>query len=320
MIVSLVHWKNRYIPALKELLCEKIYECRDRQEALRVLPDADIVITFGGGDGDYAIPIDGEMLAAAHGLRLVLSLSSGVEKLPMQALREKNVAVCNSRGAHGVSIAEYVLGGMLVMSHHFHQFLRSQEQSRWKPIVRGEDLEGGTLCVIGAGSIGREIARKAKAFDMNVIGIKRRPEPVCGFDRVWGADRLHEALALSDYVVMVAPLTSETYHMMGEAEFRRMKETAIFINVSRGDTVDESALIRALTEKTIAGAVLDVFHEEPLPPESPLWGMENVLVTPHCSGPTKNTQRKTIRLIYDNIVRYRQGGELINLFAENQTY
>jgi phosphoglycerate dehydrogenase-like enzyme len=202
------------------------------------------------------------------------------------------------------------------MSHHFPSYIRNQEKAQWRTIFSGDDLEGRTLCIIGAGSIGTEIGKKAKAFDMRVIGLKRHPEPLESFDEVWGIDRLDEALPLSDYVVLITPLTPETHHLMGAEEFRAMKDTAVFINVSRGDTVDEQALISALEQKEIAGAVLDVFHTEPLPKESPLWAMENVMVTPHNAGPSTNSEQKTIRLLSDNIARFRNGRELINKIGQ----
>ncbi len=318
MVISLIHWTNNYIAALEEILGAKIYECHDKQEALKLLPETEIIITIGGGE--YAVPIDDEMLAASPKLRWVFSVSTGVEKLPLPALHAKGVLVSNTKGVHAVPIAEYVLGGMLALSHHYHSFIREQHQCRWQPVSPGEDLEGKTLCVIGVGSIGREIGKRARAFDMRVIGLKKHPEPVADFDQVWGSARLHEALAQSDYVVLATPLTPETYQLMGKAEFQKMKATAVFINISRGDTVDEAAMIQALQEKQIAGAVLDVFHREPLPADHPLWQMANVIVTPHGAGISKNTLRKTVQLFRDNLTRYRQGQELINQLREDQIY
>lgn len=313
MIVSLVTWKNPYIPAVMKILGEEIVECYNRQEALNTLPKAEIVITMGGG-------FDEEMLEASKNLRLLLSLSAGIEKLPLDKLHQKGVAVCNTKGAHGTSISEFVLGGMLSMAHSFPTFIRNQEKTIWQPVFHINDLQGQTLCIVGAGSIGSEIGKKAKAFDMTVIGLKRNPEVLACFDEVWGIDRLHEALGKADYVVMITPLTAETYHLMGAEEFRAMKDTAVFINVSRGNTVDEDALVQALLEKQIAGAVLDVFRKEPLQQDSPLWTMKNVMVTPHNSGFTNNTLTKTVQLICENILRYRKGQELLNQIKGKQTY
>jgi phosphoglycerate dehydrogenase-like enzyme len=208
---------------------------------------------------------------------------------------------------------------MLAMNHHIPTFVRNQGKKYWHNIF-GNDLEGKTLCVIGTGSIGKEIGKKAKAFDMKVLGIKRHPEPVENFDIVWGNDRLHEALSQSDFIVIVTPLTPDTFHLLKAEEFRVMKNTAVIINVSRGQTVDEEALINALQNEEIAGAVLDVFNVEPLPAESPLWELENVLLTPHNSALTKNSDRKTIRFLCDNIDNFRRGQKLVNQIEKNELY
>jgi D-2-hydroxyacid dehydrogenase (NADP+) len=312
MIVSLIIWNTPYIPAIENFLGEKITECRTKEEAMSMLPEAEIAIVMGGA----GLTIDEDMLNAGKKLKLILSVSAGVEKLPLKQLHDRGIAVCNSKGAHAVTIAEFVLGGMLAMSHHFPAFMRNQANAQWRTFFSGDDLEGQTLCVIGAGSIGSEIGKKAKAFDMRVLGLKRKPEPLEYFDEVWGIERLHEALGQSDYVALITPLTPETYHLMGVEEFRVMKDTSVFMNVSRGDTVDEAALINALKRKQIAGAFLDVFHTEPLPKESPLWTMENVVVTPHNAGPSTNSERKTVKLLCDNIIRFRQGRELVNKVQE----
>lgn len=316
MIVSLLNWENTYISTVEKFIGEKIVECHSRQEAIEVLPKAEIIITIGGVD----MLFDEEMLEVCGNLRLLLSLSAGIEKLPLQALHSRGIAVCNTKGAHGVTISEYVLGGMLAVSHRYPPFIRNQGNSLWQPVFKGEDIEGQTLCIIGAGSIGKEIGKRAKAFEMEVIGLKRNPGPMKYFDQVWGIERLQEALGLADYAVLVTPLTQETRHLMGAEEFRIMKDTAVFINVSRGDTVDEEALVLALQGKQIAGAILDVFHIEPLPADSPLWKMENVLVTPHNAGLSDNSESKMLQLICDNIIRYRKGRKLINQIKENYSY
>ncbi len=316
MIVSLLVWDTPYIAAIEKVLGEKITECRTKESALRALPEAEIVILLGGG----GLQLDHELLSVSKKLRLVLSISAGMEKLPLPALHDRNIAVCNTKGAHAVTMAEFVLGGMLAFSHHFPTFIKNQAQAHWQSIFAGDDLEGQTVCIIGAGAIGSEIGKKAKAFDMNVIGIKRHPAPLLYFDEIWSLSRLHEALRLADYVVLITPLTPDTFHLMGAEEFACMKKFAVFINISRGDTVDEAALIYALQEKKIAGAFLDVFHTEPLPKESPLWAMENVFVAPHNAGPSNNSERRVTQVLIDNIVRLRNGQELINQVKKDEMY
>lgn len=187
MIVSLFKWDTPYVPAVEEFLGEKLIECRTRAAALQALPDADVILTSGGAE-----LLDEELVAAAGKLRLVLSISAGVEKLPLKALHERDVAVCNARGVYSSTIAEYVIGGLLAWTHSFPVFFRNQAAARWKPVISGDGLEGKTLLIIGAGSIGTEIARKARAFDMTVIGLRKTPAPAEFFHEVLGVGELRK--------------------------------------------------------------------------------------------------------------------------------
>ena len=316
MIISLLMWDTPFIPAVERALGESVVTCRTKEEALNALPDADVVIVLGGG----GLQLDEDMLAVSSRLKLVLSISAGMEKMPLAALHERGVAVCNTKGAHATSIAEFVLCAMLSVGHRFQKFFRQQANAVWKTDFACEDIAGKSLLVIGAGAIGSAIAQKAKAMDMTVYGIKRHPKPLEHFDTVWDLAHLHEALRLCDFTVLSAPLTPATYHLMGETEFEHMKDTAVFINISRGDTVDEAALIQALRDNWIAGAVLDVFHTEPLPHDSPFWTLENVLVTPHSAGTTLSAEQKTIDLLCENIRRLRFGQPLINQVQKGSAY
>jgi phosphoglycerate dehydrogenase-like enzyme len=315
MIISLLKWETTMIPAVEDFLGEKITECRTYEAALQAIPEADIVITTGG-----APLLTEELIAAAKNLKLVLSASAGVEKLPLKALHDRDIAVCNAKGAYSGAIAEFVVGGMLAWSHHFPMFIRNQINARWQSIFSGDNLEGKTLVVIGAGSIGQAIAKKAKALDMTVIGLRRRPEPTENFDEIHGNGDLRAVLPRADFAVLATPLTPETYHLMGAEEFRCMKPSAVFINIARGDACDEAALIEALQSKQIAGAILDVFSKEPLPPESPLWTFDNVIVTPHSSASSDSSGQKTIDYLRSNIVRFRKGEPLMNQIKKGEMY
>ncbi len=312
MVISLMYGQNKMLPILEEILGERIYVCQDKETALKYMAEAEIVITVGGGN--FALPMDEDLVMAAKNLKWVFSISAGVEKLPMEALKRKGVIINNTSGVHGGTIAEYVLGGLLMLSHHFHIYYKDQLEGVWGKIHAGENLEGKTMCIIGAGNIGREIGKKAKAFDMNVIGLKRNPEPLMYFDQILPMDKLDETLSIADYVVLVTPLTDETYHLMNESKFKLMKTSSVFVNVSRGDTVEESALIKAIQHKQIAGAVLDVFHEEPLAVSSPIWGLENVIITPHASGISKNTSQRIINMFKDSYNCYKNKEALPNQF------
>ena len=205
-------------------------------------------------------------------------------------------------------------------SYRIPQFVRNQERRLWQHAYDAQPIEGKTLCVIGAGHIGSMLGRKASALGMRVIGLKRRPEPIEGFQEVRPVSALHETLPEADFAALVTPLTPETYHLMDEAAFARMKPSAVFINVSRGDTADEEALIRALENKQIAGAILDVFHTEPLPADSPLWSMPNVLISPHNGGFTQDASDKTALMMVENIRRFREGRPLLNVVDLSRGY
>ncbi|MHB1484497.1 MAG: D-2-hydroxyacid dehydrogenase [Saccharofermentanales bacterium] len=240
-------------------------------------------------------------------LKWLFVLSAGVENLPFDYLQEKGIILSNTQGIHRKQMAEQTLGLMIMFSRRLNKFFRAQADSKWLGTINPDELTGKTLCIIGAGSIGSEIARKAYAFDMKVIGIKKTPVSMDNFDVVAGVEMLHDALSISDYNVLITPLTPETTHMIGEKEFKAMKETSIFINMSRGDTVDEAALISALQSGEIAGAGLDVFHEEPLPETSPLWQMENVIITPHMAGKSPHYMTRAMEIFCSNLLAFRRG-------------
>lgn len=310
MIISLMYEPNKMLSIFQDILLEKVYECKDKEEAMKYIAQAEIVITVGGGN--YAVPIDEDLLSQAHNLKWVFSISAGIEKLPIEKLKSRGILVNNTSGVHAGAIAEYVFGGLLMMSHHFHKYYKDQLNRVWGKSYSGDNLEGKTMCIIGTGNIGKEIGKKAKAFDMNVIGLKRKPQTLMYFDQVLSIDKLDESLSIADYVVLVTPLTEETYHLMNESKFQLMKNSAVFVNVSRGDTVDEKALIKALQNKQIAGALLDVFHEEPLAENSPLWNLDHVIITPHSSGISKNTSRRIVKMFEESYACYQNKKELPN--------
>jgi phosphoglycerate dehydrogenase-like enzyme len=177
-----------------------------------------------------------------------------------------------------------------------------------------------TLGVVGLGTIGTEIARRARTFGMNVVGVKRTSAPVEGVDQVFGPDRLGEMLSLCDFVVLVVPATAQTERMFGASEFQAMKRTAYLVNISRGSTVDEEALIQALQQGSIAGAILDVFDKEPLPAESPLWFLENVVITPHIAGYLQGYTQQVMEIFSDNLTRWRKGLPLRNVVDLERGY
>ena len=260
-----------------------------------------------------------EALERARALRWIQLTSAGAEQLlPARALLEK-VVVTNTRGIHVDLMADYAFAAMVALNMHLPRFFADQQARRWEQRL-SVPLAGRTLGVIGAGAIGGEIARRGAAFGMHVLAVKRTPAPVDGAAEVVAPDQLHGVLGRSDFVVLVVPQTAATRRMLGEAELRVMKPTAYLINIARGSVVDEAALVHALREHWIAGAALDVFEEEPLPPDSPLWSLPNVLVTPHIAGEPADYARRAAEVFVDNLLRLRRGEPFRNVIDFDRGY
>jgi phosphoglycerate dehydrogenase-like enzyme len=287
---------------------------KGRAELLEAIPRAEVLFTF-------AVPE--EAAARAENLKWVHFASAGVEKSLNPALRAKNVMLTCSRGIHAATIAEYVLMQMLAHSKNLRRAYKYQDQRRWafeELLPARFDLEGKTLAVIGLGSIGRRVARLAKAFDMKVIGTVNRPRRIANVSKVYPSAKLKQCLAEADFVVLATPLTDKTLHLIGREELAAMKPNAFLVNIGRGKLVDEAALIEALENKRIAGAALDVFEVEPLPADSPLWAMENVTVTPHYSGMAEELWVKVTELFCENAKRYRDGKRLLGIVDGEKGY
>ncbi|MFC6904820.1 D-2-hydroxyacid dehydrogenase [Halalkalicoccus tibetensis] len=233
------------------------------------------------------------------------SIQAGYDRFPLDELENRGVVLTNSTGIHGDSVGETVAGYMLMLARRLGQYARQQERTEWDrpawdvPFT----LAGESVCVVGLGTLGRGIAERANALGMEVTGVRRSGEPVEGVDRVYASGDLHEAIAGPTFVALATPLTEETRGLIGEAELAAMDEGSHLINVARGGVVDQEALISALDEEGIRGAALDVFAEEPLPEGSPLWTMEDVLVTPHAAAYTRGYYESIAGLVQTNLER-----------------
>ena len=232
-----------------------------------------------------------------------------------------DVILTNASGVTAIPIAEHILALMFTLSRLVHLNVRSQFDRKWVRRGRVREIDGGTMGLIGVGAIGEKTAEKAKGLNMRVLGIRRRPERSSPFvDQMLGPDRLHEILSLSDWVVITAAMTAETVGMIGEEEFKTMKDTAYIINIARGPIIQEKAMIKALQEHWIAGAGLDVFEKEPLPEESPLWDMKNVVITPHWAGATPKYFDRLVEIFTENLDRYQAGEQMINIVDKKLGY
>ncbi|KKM10153.1 hypothetical protein SY88_15645 [Clostridiales bacterium PH28_bin88] len=268
------------------------------------LPDVEVMVTYGKDINEY--------LSRLPKLRWIQVLRAGIDGIALTELKDRSIRLTTVQGIHGIPMSEHVFGMILQFSRRFLDFRANQVQKTWDRSIKVEEIYEKTLGVVGVGSIGREIAKRGKAFGMRTIGINSRGTPVEGVEKVLPLGGLPELLADSDYVVVTLPLTPETRRLFGEPEFRMMKPTAYFINVARGEVVDEGALARALQEKWISGAGLDVFECEPLPSSSSLWELNNVMITPHLAALSPRYVERAIGVFRQNLLAYLGGKDLAN--------
>jgi phosphoglycerate dehydrogenase-like enzyme len=246
----------------------------------------------------------------AH-VRWIHTLGAGVETLPFDLLRRSDVTVTNSRGLYADALGEFAIAAMLWFAKDLRRMLRNQDRKRWEPFTN-ERLEGQTVGIIGYGGIGHAVGRRASSLGMHLLTVRRRQEP--------GDPTIEEVLAQSDFVVLSAPLTPSTHRLLSRQRIAAMKPSAVLINVGRGGTVDESALVDALREQRIRGAALDVFESEPLAPEHPLWELDNVLVSPHSADHTADAHARAMQFFIENLRRFRAGESLENVVDKNEQY
>jgi phosphoglycerate dehydrogenase-like enzyme len=244
-------------------------------------------------------------------VRWINTLAAGVELLPFDLLQRSQVIVTNSRGLYADALGEFVLGAMWWFAKDVRRMLRNQDERRWEPFTV-QRMEGQTAGIIGHGGIGHAVARRAAALGLRVLTVRRRQERA--------EPTLDEVIAQSDYVVMCTPLTPRTWRLISRERIALMKETAVFINVGRGATVDEEALIDALRERRIRGAALDVFEHEPLPADSPLWALDDVLISPHTADHTADAHQHAMQFFVENLRRFRAGESLENVVDKSERY
>lgn len=290
------------------------YVVRD-EEVSNAVAGADIL--FGWG---FQTDITQRAWRAAGSLRWVHWCGAGIDSLMADDLIESDVMLTNSRGTVSHAMAEFTLGLVLAFAKRLPQLLQQQSRHEW---VHGlnEQVLGRKVLVIGVGSIGREIGQMLGAVGLEVDGIGRsRRETDPDFRKIYAIGELDSRLPYYDYVIVTAPGTAETFRLLGAKQFGLMKPSARLINLARGAILDESALIEALNKGEIAAAGLDVYETEPLPPESPLWDMDNVIAAPHVSGEYEDYQAVVIDLFVDNVRRYLTGEPLINLIDKKVGY
>jgi phosphoglycerate dehydrogenase-like enzyme len=259
-------------------------------------------------------------LARASRLKWVHSWAAGADNDLFPEMLESPVVLTSSAGNGAIPLAEHSLLLMLMLNRDVPRWMRAQTERKWERFTHPE-LNGLTVGIFGLGNSGSDLALKAKAFHMRVLGLRRNAErPVPGVDRMFSIDQLQPFLAESDFVVVTTPSTPETLGMFDAAAFKAMKRSAYFICISRGGIAVDDALLEALREGWIAGAGLDAHGVEPLPPDSPFWSLPNVLVTPHNGATTPATAQRSVEIFIDNLQRYVAGQPLRNIVDKSAGY
>lgn len=289
------------------------------REWRELLAEAEILFDF-----DYT-HID-DLPELAPNIRWIQATSAGIGQFVRRtryAERLPNAVFTTASGTHARPLAEFSLMAMLMFSRRFFTMWEQQERHHWERLA-GTDLQGRTLAIMGVGKIGKEVARLAQPFGMTILGNKRH---VAGYDpadlyldELYGPDGLHEMLPRAEYLVLTTPHTDETEKIIGAEELALLPDGAVLINIARGSVVDEPALIDALQSGKLAGAALDVFETEPLPEDSPLWEMPNVLVSPHSASTSDRENSRLTDLFCANLQRFLAGEKLINVLDVEKLY
>ncbi|MEF8841139.1 MAG: D-2-hydroxyacid dehydrogenase [Haloarculaceae archaeon] len=253
--------------------------------------------------------LDEELVGHAEDLRLFACAAAGVGHLPLDALEQRGVAVTNASGVHGPNIAEQVIGSILVFSRNLHEGIRRSERAEWRHFqAHHTELADSTVTVVGLGAIGEAIVERLRPFGPRILGVRYTPEKGGPTDEVFGFDAFHDALAETDYLVLACPLTETTRGLVDAAAFDTLSPESVLVNVGRGPIVDTDALLDAVGDNAVRGVALDVTDPEPLPADHELWGMGNVIVTPHNAGHTSQYYPRLAEIVAGNVKRIDETG------------
>lgn len=291
----------------------KVVVCTSEKEVKENISDAEVFACFGS-------IFSPDLIKKGKKLKWVHAFSAGTNQFLIPEIINSEIILTNSSGVHPIQIGEHVFAMLLSFERGILSADRNKLAAKWDPSIDADEIFEKTICIVGAGNIGKRVAYLGKAFGCKIIGVNRSGEKPENFDQIFKMDKLKEAIKNADYVVNILPYTKETDKAFSSQEFKGMKKTAIFANVGRGKTVDEKALLEALKNKAIRGACLDVFEKEPLPKDSPFWKMDNVLITPHIAGKTPRYLERAKDIFIENLKAYLAKKPLPNLVDKNAGY
>lgn len=253
-------------------------------------------------------------------LKWIQLSSAGIDQLPLDYVKTSNVTITNNRGGYSVPMGEWIVLKILELLKHSHRLYENQKNKLWKMDSTILELCGKTIGFIGTGSIAEEAAKRLSGFDVKILGLNTAGRQVQHFDKCYGLKDINEMLSASDIVVVTIPYTRETHHLIDDEKFRCMKKGVCIVNVARGSIINEKDLIKNIHEGKIYGAALDVVENEPLHPDSSLWNLENVIITPHNSWISEMRNIRRFDMIYDNMEKYVKNEKLVNIIDINKGY
>lgn len=303
-----------YVDQFQRLLREgrediQLLVCKNKEQINQVIHKGDII--FSG----YTFPVD--LISKAGNLKWIQSMSAGVENYARSKLIPPNVIITKIKGIFGPIMSEYVVGYILAITQNMKKVFHNQKKRHWQPFVV-DSIRHKTVGVMGLGSVGAYIAYQVYLMGAVVIALEEQEKRLPYVSQEYPVTEIEEFLGRSDFVVVTVPLTDATEDTIGEKEFKMMKKSAYLINVSRGPLVQERSLLKALKQGSIAGAVLDVFNEEPLPKDHELWNLDNVVITPHISGP--DIPEEIAKLFLENLKRFEEGKKLVGAVDREKAY
>lgn len=236
-------------------------------------------------------------------LKYIQLTSAGYDRVPMEYINEHNININNARGVYSIPMAEFAIAGVLQLYKHMDRFAENQKDALWNKERNLSELFGKTVCIVGCGNVGTECAKRFKAFGCKVVGVDIVTREDKNYGKIELIDNIDEVLVYSDIVVLTLPLTEHTFHIINKDRFEKIKTESVLVNIARGAVVDTAAMIEALDNKKLGGAVLDVFEEEPLDEKNRLWSMKNVIVTPHNSFVGDGNGERLSNVIIDSLKR-----------------
>lgn len=313
-ILSLHPLRDAQIETIKTAVPDVLLHIAKPEDAAPYFADAEILLAFGQTN---LAPI----LPQAPKLRWVQALTAGIDGfLALDAFRESEILLTNVRGIHGIPIAEHVLGMILAKTRGLLTAHDNQKSKLWKGLRGVDEVYGKTAAIIGLGSVGSVIANRLKAMGMTVLGVKQSLTEEPDVDKLYQHSALFDVLPQADFVIVTLPLTPETRNLFSKKAFEAMKPSAFFVNVARGPIVNENDLAEALQAGKIGGAGLDVFCEEPLPENSPLWDAPNLLITPHHAATSPRYMERAVEVFAENLKAYPDASKMKNIIDKKRGY